>query len=128
MPDPAPAPAARAPDLEVLHALNRGYVRAAEVADVRWYDQHLADDYMASNPDGSLCDKAGFLQRIARPYPGRNLETVDPRIRFVGDLALVHSGFRYERADGSAGSGRYTDIYARRGGQWLCISAHFNRN
>jgi hypothetical protein len=25
------------------------------------------------------------------------------------------------------GEGRYTDIWARRGGRWLCIAAHFTR-
>jgi hypothetical protein len=123
-----PTQASRAQDLEVLLRLNRGYVHAAETSDVRWYDEHLADDYMASNPDGSLCDKAGFLERIRRPYPGTQLESVDPRIPFAGELALVHSGFRYQRPDGTTGTGRYTDVYARRGAQWLCISAHFNRN
>ena len=57
-----PTQASRAQDLEVLLRLNRGYVHAAQTSDVRWYDEHLADDYMASNPDGSLCDKAGFLE------------------------------------------------------------------
>jgi hypothetical protein len=120
-------PQAGAQDLEILHDLNRGYVRSAETSDVRWYDEHLADDFVASNPDGSIADKAAFLARVARPYPGSHLAAVDPRIRFVADLALVHSAFRYDKPDGSTGSGRYTDVYARRGDRWLCVSAHFNR-
>jgi hypothetical protein len=40
--------------LETLEALNRGYLLAGEKADVAWYDAHLAPDYMATNPDGSL--------------------------------------------------------------------------
>ena len=44
-----------------------------------------------------------------------------------GDLALIHGGFRYRKPGGQAGSGRYTDVYARRQGRWLCVSAHFNR-
>ena len=64
------------------------------VSDVRWYAEHLAEDYLSTNPDGSLVDRAGFLARIARPYPGSNLEALDVRIRVLGDVALIHAGFR----------------------------------
>jgi len=113
-------------DIETLLELNRQYVRAAQESDTAWYADHLADDYRASNPDGSLLDRAGFLARMARPYPGSQAQTVDPRIRILGDVALVHAGLRWRKPDGSVGTGRYTDIYARRDGRWLCVSAHFN--
>jgi ketosteroid isomerase-like protein len=51
---------------------------------------------------------------------------MDVRIRFVGELALVHAGFRCTNPDGRPANGRYTDIYAQRDGRWLCASAHFN--
>ena len=114
-------------DLEVLQDLNRGYVRAAETSDVRWYDEHLADDFLSSNPDGSLVDRAGFLARMARPYPGSNLEAVDVRIRILGEVAIIHAGFRDHKPDGQVGLGRYTDIWARRQGRWLCVAAQFTR-
>jgi hypothetical protein len=114
-------------DLEVLEELNRSYVRSAEFSDVRWYEEHLAEDYLSTNPDGSLIDRAGFLARMTKPYPGSNLEALDVRIRLLGDIALIHAGFRDTRPDGRVGEGRYTDIWARRGGRWLCIAAHFTR-
>jgi hypothetical protein len=114
-------------DLQALEELNRGYVRSAELSDVRWYEEHLAEDYLSTNPDGSLMDRAAFLARMARPYPGSNLEALDVRIRLLGDFALIHAGFRDTRPDGRVGEGRYTDIWARRGGRWLCIAAHFTR-
>jgi ketosteroid isomerase-like protein len=114
-------------DEDTLHRLNQGYVRAAETSDLRWYEDHLAEDFMASNPDGSLVDRPGFLARMARPYPGSSLQAVDTRIRMIGEVAIIHSGFTYEKPDGGAGTGRYTDLWARRQGRWLCISAHFNR-
>ena len=118
---------AGANDLDTLQQLNRNYVRSAESSDVRWYGENLAEDFLASNPDGSLVDRTEFLARIARPNPGSNLEAVDVRIRFFGELALIHSGFKYKKSDGQMGSGRYTDVYARREGRWVCVSAHFNR-
>ena len=115
-------------DEQLLGELNRSYVRSAGQSDVRWFAENLAADFMASNPDGSLVDKEGFLARMARPYAGSNPQAHDVRIRLVGAAALIHAAFRYTRPDGSAGSGRYTDIWARRDGRWLCISAHFNRS
>jgi ketosteroid isomerase-like protein len=114
-------------DLETLQELNRSYVRSAETSDVAWYAANLADDFLASNVDGSIIDRETFLQRIARPYPGRDLEAVDVRIRLIDELALIHAGFRYTKPDGQPGTGRYTDVYARRQGRWVCVSAHFNR-
>jgi ketosteroid isomerase-like protein len=118
---------AREQDLATLEELNRNYVRSAEQSDVRWYSENLAEDFLMSSVDGSIIDRSAFLSRIARPYPGSNLEAVDVRIRLFGDLALIHGGFRYRKPGGQAGSGRYTDVYARRQGRWLCVSAHFNR-
>ncbi len=118
---------AGANDLDTLQQLNRNYVRSAVTSDVRWYDENLAEDFLASNADGSLVERAEFLRRMARPYPGSKLEAVDVRIRLYGKFALIHAGFKYQKPDGQMGAGRYTDTYARREGRWLCVSAHFNR-
>ena len=119
--------AARDAELETLRELNRNYIRAAAESDVRWYDDNLAADYRATNPDGSFVDKAGFLARFAGNNPRRDYEAVDVNIRILGEVALIHSGFVDRRPDGSIGKGRYTDIYARRDGRWLCVCAHFVR-
>lgn len=113
-------------DLKILQDLNSAYVSAAERSDVRWYEENLAEDFLASN-NGVLVGRADVLQRMKQPYPGSDLRAVDVRIRRFHDLAIIHAGFRYKKPDGQAGSGRYTDLYARRRGRWVCIAAHFNR-
>jgi len=117
----------RADDLKVLEALNRGYLLAAEKSDVAWYTEHLAEDYRASNPDGSFTDKPGFLARIGRPHAFTSFRAPEVHIQLVGDVALIHASFEDTRPDGSHGRGRYTDIWQRRNGRWLCVSAHFTR-
>ena len=112
-------------DLEILGELNRSYVQSAERSDVRWFETHLADDFVSINPDGSLTDRAGFLARIGRPYPGSRLGADDVRIRLFGDVAIIHARFFDTRPDGQARTGRYTDIWARRQGRWVCVCAHF---
>jgi ketosteroid isomerase-like protein len=119
--------ASRTDHLETLEALNRGYLLAAEKSDVAWYTEHLAEDYRATNPDGSFVDKAGFLARIGRPHTFTSFRAPEVRIQRVGDLALIHASFEDTRPDGGHGRGRYTDIWQRRDGRWLCVSAHFTR-
>ena len=114
-------------DLAILEDLNRKYIRAAETSDVRWYADNLAEDFLATNPDGALIDRKAFLERMAHPYKGSRLEAIDVRVRILGDVALIHAGFRDKRPDGQVGKGQYTDIYARRDGRWLCVAAHFTR-
>ncbi len=117
---------ADAADRRTIEELNRQYLRAGEHGDVDWYREHLADDFLGSAVDGSVADKTAFLQRIGQRRAGSGFAAHDVRIRFVGELALVHAGFSCTKPDGRPGSGRYTDIYARRDGRWSCVSAHFN--
>jgi ketosteroid isomerase-like protein len=115
------------PDVEVLEQLNRDYITSVQKSDVGRFDEILAEDFLCSNPDGSLVDRAGFLAQTARPVTISNLQTHDVRIRVLGDVALVHARTTYTLPDGRAGSGRYTDVWARRQGRWLAVSAHVTR-
>jgi ketosteroid isomerase-like protein len=110
-------------DLEILEQLNRNYIRSVRESDVRWFEAHLAEDFMNSNPDASLVDRAGFLQQVARPCPVSNLDFEDVRIRILGEIAIIHARTTYKKPDGQPSAGRYTDVWARRQGRWLCVSA-----
>lgn len=115
-------------ELEILHELNRHYLRAVEEADVKWFDENLSDDFLNSNPDGSIVDRAGFLAQIGKGSTVKNIVGSDIRIRLLGDFAFIHARTDYVKlADGTKGFGRYTDIWWNRGGRWLCVSAHVTR-
>ncbi len=114
-------------DVDVLLDLNRDYIRSVQASDVRRFNELLADDFMCSNPDGSLVDREGFLTQTARPVGISNLEAYDVKIRIIGDVAIIHARTTYTRPDGHGGAGRYTDVWARRGAGWLAVSAHVTR-
>ena len=114
-------------DLGTLHELNRNYVRSVAESDVRWFDEHLAADFLNSNPDGTLVDRAGFLGQIAKQSPVTNLRESDVRIVLRGGFAFIHARTTYVKGDGTPGAGRYTDIWWKRDGRWLCVSAHVTR-
>jgi len=46
----------------------------------------------------------------------------------MGDVAIVHARTTFTLADGKPGSGRYTDVWARRNGRWQAVAAHVTRN
>lgn len=113
--------------MEVLQELNRGYIRSVQESDVRWFDAHLSDDFVNSNPDGTFVDRAGFLAQIARPCLVSGLAADDVRIQMLGEVAIIRARTTYVKPDGQQGAGRYTDVWARRGGRWVCVAANVSR-
>ena len=118
---------AEANDLDTLQELNRDYIRSVRTSDVRWFDEHLTEDFLNTNPDGSLVDRAGFLAQIARQGAVSSLEAEDVNVRLIGEVAVIHARTTYKKPDGQPGAGRYTDIWACRRGRWLCVAAHVTR-
>lgn len=114
-------------DLETLGDLNRDYIRSVQASDVRRFEEILADDFLCSNPDGSQVDRSAFLKQTALPVKISNLEAHDVDIRLMGDFAIIHARTIYIVAHGRPGAGRYTDVWARRQGRWLAVSAHVTR-
>jgi ketosteroid isomerase-like protein len=114
-------------DLDTLRDLNRDYIRSVQNSDVQRFDEILADDFLCSHPDGSLVDRSTFLEQTARPVSISGLEARDVIVRILGDVAIIHARTSYTTADGKPGHGRYTDVWARRDGRWLAVSAHVTR-
>ena len=115
-------------DLATVTQLNADYIRSVQTSDVGRFEEILAADFLCSLPDGSLVDRARFLEQTARPVTISNLEAHDVNVRILGEVAIVHARTTYAGPDGKAGSGRYTDVWARRNGRWLAVSAHVTRN
>jgi ketosteroid isomerase-like protein len=114
-------------DLTTLAELNLAYVRSVQTSDVRRFREILAEDFLCSNPDGSLVNRDQFLEQTARPVTISNLAAADVNVRILGDVAIIHARTTYTDAEGHPRSGRYTDVWARRNGRWLAVSAHVTR-
>ena len=87
-------------DLDTLTALNRDYIASVQNADVKRFGEILSDDFLNTNPDGSLVDKAGFLKQIAPPARIADLACHDVNVRVMGDFAVIHARTRYTLLDG----------------------------
>ena len=107
------------PGYRIQHSVQHG--------DVRRFDEILGEDFLCSNPDGSLVDKKQFLARTVRPVTISGLTAEDVKMRIIGDVAIIHARTSYTTAEGTQQYGRYTDVWARRNGRWLAVSAHVTR-
>ena len=124
---PATALRATQSDHDILDALNTDYINSVQNSDVKRFEEILAPEFYCSNPDGSLVDRAAFLAQTAKPVAIQNLRAEDVLIRIIGNFAVIHARTAYTRPDGTPGGGRYTDGYAKIGGQWLAVFAHVTR-
>jgi ketosteroid isomerase-like protein len=116
-------------DLDVLTKLNESYVQAFRDSNASWYDKHLAPGYVVIYPDGSYHDRNGALADFAQPTFATYMKSFSldrVRIRRYGDVALIHAENVAELKNGRKVTSRYTDIWHKQDGRWLCIAAHIN--
>lgn len=73
-----------------------------------------------------MADDRQTLEELNR-HDIRSVQESDVRIRVLGDTAIIHARTVYTNADGRPGAGRYTDIWWRGDGRWLCVAAHVTR-
>jgi ketosteroid isomerase-like protein len=114
-------------DLDALVRLNEDYIESVKKSDVGRFREILADDFLCTLPDGTIIDREQFLAHTAQPYTLGSLQAHDVNVRLMGDFAIVHARTTFTLPDGTHGSGRYTDVWARRKGQWLAVAAHVTR-
>ncbi len=114
-------------DKATLERLNQEYVDAFMNADVGWYQEHLAEDFVCIESDGSVLNKAQFLTNTKKgtDVVEYRLENVD--VRIYGDAALVRATGLWTREDRSMGMSRYIDVYVKQKEEWKTVSAQISR-
>ena len=114
-------------DKAILEQLNQQYIDAFMQANVKWYEDHLADDFVCIESDGSVLDKAQFLVNTARGRDVEEYKLDKVNVRIYGGVALVQATGLWTRKDGSKGLSRYTDVYVQTRGDWKVVSAQITR-
>lgn len=114
-------------DLRELAKLNDDYIQSVQHSDVKRFNEILADDFLCSMPDATQLDRKAFLEYTAKPVTITNLQAYEVNVRLMGDFAIIHARTSYTAVDGTTAGGRYTDVWARRNGKWLAVSAHVTR-
>jgi ketosteroid isomerase-like protein len=117
----------QASDEQTLARLNQEYVNAFMNADVDWYREHLADEFVVIESDGSLLNKEQFLRNTVKGPDVADYKLHEVDIRIYGSAALVRATGVWTREDGKMGMSRYTDVYVRTNGGWKTVSAQITR-
>lgn len=116
-----------ADDVTTLVRLNDDYIQSVRASDAKRFDEILAADFLCTQADGTLIDRAEFLTQAAKPTTAHGLQVHDVNVRLLGDTAIVHAATTFTHPDGRPGRGRYTDIWAKRDGRWVAVAAQFSR-
>jgi ketosteroid isomerase-like protein len=111
----------------ILERLNQEYVDAFMNADVEWYQEHLADDFVVIESDGSVLNKDQFLRSTANGPDVVDYKLHEVDVRIYGETALVRATGVWIREDGSMGMSRYTDVYVKNTTEWKAVSAQITR-
>jgi ketosteroid isomerase-like protein len=130
-----PSPDRRQPCLPGLHdeliAADRAMQRAVVERDVTGFAAFLSDDYRLVDSRGRLQDKAAVLRDISDPAMRVLVyETQDHDVRIHGDAAVVIAVLQQRGIDHGVPYDkpvRFTDLWVRRGGRWVCVSGHASR-
>ena len=110
-----------------LERLNQEYVDAFMNADVEWYREHLADDFLVIESDGSIFNKDQFLLNTAKGPDVADYALQEVDVRIYGDVALVQAAGRWTGKNGSKGMSRYIDVYVKVAEEWKTVSAQITR-
>lgn len=122
------ATAALADDAESVRRLDKEISVATWTADAVWFEENLADDYVLITPTGMVRTKRDVIRELATP--GMKMEPFEPtdvQVRMYGDTAVVTGRMRQRFVLGGiryANDLRYTDVYVKRKGRWVLVSAH----
>jgi ketosteroid isomerase-like protein len=114
-------------DKTTLEQLNQEYVDAFMNADVDWYRQHLAEEFVCIESDGSVLDKGQFLRNTVKGPDVADYKLHEVEVRVYGDAALVRATGVWTREDGSMGMSRYIDVYVKESAEWKTVSAQITR-
>jgi hypothetical protein len=53
--------------VKTLTDMNAHYLCSAQNGDVKWYSEHLADDFRATLPDLKFRNKSEYMEMTAQP-------------------------------------------------------------
>lgn len=98
--------------------------------DAEAIGRYMSDDWTIIGPDGSVGDKARFLELIRSGVLTHDvMESHDLNVRVYGDAAVVIArGMSGGTSQGQAFHliERSSSVFVRQEGQWRCVSTHLS--
>lgn len=118
--------AAKAPSVsQAVQQVEKDWAAAQQAGDSDKVGQILADDWSAWGPEGKKFTKAQFVSAMkAGKMKVESMEFGSMDVKALGNVAVVQgSDTEKSTFDGKDSSGKYvwTDVFAKRGGQWVAV-------
>lgn len=127
---------AQAADQEILK-IHAGLDQAFIKKDMPYFENIMATDYVYSDPQGKMFDRAANLEQLKKEWANTTYKmlsagTENPKVKVMGNTALITADWTYSSQALAQGAephndrGRYTGVYEKRDGKWLLIAEHFS--
>ena len=109
-------------DLDLLAKLNDDYIQSVQHSNVKRFEKSSLTTFSARCRTGrcSIARRSCSRRQAgdhSEPPGARRERAADGRFRHHPRANQLHDG------DGAESGGRYTDVWARRNGKWLAVSA-----
>jgi ketosteroid isomerase-like protein len=125
------APAKSVSVEQQLIKLEQDWANAYVTRDIQILNRAMADDFIYTDPDGTLFTKAQDLEEVKTGvFVATSFVPDDITVRVYGDAAVVTGRntikAQYKGKDAS-GQSRWTDTWIKRGGVWRCVATHSSK-
>jgi len=114
-----------------LIALAHAWDKAMIANDAEAIGQYMADEWIIIGPDGSVSDKASFLDLVRSGALTHDvMESEDVSVRIYGDTAVVtargvsggeYQGHRFREVELAS------NVFVSQSGSWCCVLTHLSR-
>ena len=114
-----------------LLKLENEFARAVASNNADALDRLLADDWIIVEPDGSIIDKARFLEVIrSGALSHESMKSTDLKVRVYGNTAVV-TGLTTSKGkfmgQDFISCERATDIFVKQADRWQCVFTQLTR-
>jgi uncharacterized protein (TIGR02246 family) len=114
-------------DVEEIKKLNYDWMNCYVTKDNVTYSKIFADDFLLISPGGKKFTKKDILGNLSKQeITSTHIDSVDVRL-LTNDVGILTAYATFVAKDGGKNvTGRtcYQDIYIKRKGRWLAVSAH----
>jgi Domain of unknown function (DUF4440) len=125
-PAPSPAPTAAEDERELIR-LERAYAEALIAKDRAFLMRFYAADWRGGNWMGFWSKSTMLKSVLNERYVVKRMDVRDLKVRLLGDVAIVQGVDEEVTSLGgrdTSGKWSFTDVFARRDGQWVAIASH----
>ena len=118
-------------DAKEVAKLSKQMTDALVKGDMAFVDGVMADDWMIIVGNGSVGDKSQLLKDVKDgTLKYEALDKSEMKVRVYGEAAVVTGRAQARikvKGQEVGGIDRFTEVYARQGGKWRCVSMHVSR-